>query len=160
MYQKAPAFSVFSRGLTFLHPTWIFFLFLNWIFFIYFGCTALGLHCCTWAFSSCDEQGLLSSCSVHALHCGGFYCSEHGLSSIGSVFVVHGLSCPVACAVFPHQVSNPVPCISRETLNHQATREVPGYFENLCLLIFIGYLWYNGVITGTQNGYRNEIETC
>ena len=128
--------------------------------FLYIFLVALGLHCCTRAFSRCDEQGLLSSCSVHALHCGGFYCSEHGLLSIGSLLVVHGLSCPTACGVFPHQVSNPVPCIGRETLNHRATREVPGYFENLCLLIFIGYLWYNGVITGTQNGYRNEIETC
>ena len=33
---------------------------------------ALGLHCCTWAFSSCSEQGLLSSCRVWASHCGGF----------------------------------------------------------------------------------------
>ena len=26
-------------------------------------CDAQGLHCCTWGFSSCSEQGLLSSCS-------------------------------------------------------------------------------------------------
>ena len=26
---------------------------------IYLFLAALGLHCCVWAFSSCDEQGLL-----------------------------------------------------------------------------------------------------
>ena len=31
----------------------------------------LGLHCCTWAFSSCGEQGLLSSCSGWASQLGG-----------------------------------------------------------------------------------------
>ena len=34
----------------------IYFLFLK---FIYLFLAALGLHCCTWAFSSCGEQGLL-----------------------------------------------------------------------------------------------------
>ena len=32
----------------------------------------LGLPCCAGSFSSCGEQGLLSSCSVHASHCDGF----------------------------------------------------------------------------------------
>ena len=31
---------------------------------------ALGLHCCTWAFSSCGEQGLLFINSARASHCG------------------------------------------------------------------------------------------
>ena len=35
---------------------------------------ALGRHCCVTAFSSCREQGLLSSCSVRASHCSGFSC--------------------------------------------------------------------------------------
>ena len=34
----------------------IYFLFLK---FIYLFLAALGLHCCTWAFSSCGEQVLL-----------------------------------------------------------------------------------------------------
>ena len=35
---------------------------------------SLGLRCCVWAFSSCGEQGLLSSCSVPASHGGGSSC--------------------------------------------------------------------------------------
>ena len=52
--------------------------------------TVLGLHCCS-LFSSCDEQGLLSSCYVWAYHCGGFSCCgawvvyrARGLQSCGS----------------------------------------------------------------------------
>ena len=46
----------------------------------------LGQSCCTRAFSSCEERGLLSSCSARAAHCGGFsFCGsrapEFGLSS-------------------------------------------------------------------------------
>ena len=32
----------------------------------------LGLCCCMWAFSSCSDQRLLSSCRAQASHCGGF----------------------------------------------------------------------------------------
>ena len=44
----------------------------------------------TWAFSSCSEQGLLSSCSLRAPHCSGFSCwraralGRSGFSSCGS----------------------------------------------------------------------------
>ena len=31
----------------------------KFIYLIYLFLAALGLHCCTWAFSSCGEQGLL-----------------------------------------------------------------------------------------------------
>ena len=34
--------------------------------FIYLFLAALGLRCCTWAFSSCREQGLLSGCGARA----------------------------------------------------------------------------------------------
>ena len=34
---------------------------------------------------------------------------EHELQSLGSVAVVHGLSCPMACGILPHQGSNPYP---------------------------------------------------
>ena len=40
----------------------------------------LGLCCCTKAFSSCGGQGLLSSCSVRALHGAGFSHCRHRLS--------------------------------------------------------------------------------
>ena len=33
--------------------------FFKFIYFIYLFLAALGLRCCSWAFSSCGEQGLL-----------------------------------------------------------------------------------------------------
>ena len=53
-----------------------------------FDC-ALGLHCCTRAFSSCCERGLLSSWSAQAYSWGGFSCCraqalDHGLSICGA----------------------------------------------------------------------------
>ena len=36
---------------------------------------ALGLRCCTWAFSSCGQRGLLFvAMRAWASHCGGFSC--------------------------------------------------------------------------------------
>ena len=52
---------------------------------------ALGLHCCTWAFSR-DEWGLLC-CGVWASHCSGFSCCRAwALGVQASVVVAHGLS--------------------------------------------------------------------
>ena len=62
---------------------------------------ALGLHCCTWAFSSCGGQLLLAA-SLVVEHEGSRAC---GLQSAGSVVVAHGLSCPVACGIFLDQAS-------------------------------------------------------
>ena len=45
----------------------------------YLFLVALGLGCCAQAFSSCGEQGLLSSCGAWASHCGGFLVAEHAL---------------------------------------------------------------------------------
>ena len=46
--------------------------------------TVLGLPCCAWAFSSCSEQGLLSSCGAWASHCGGFSrCGARALGLLG-----------------------------------------------------------------------------
>ena len=81
----------------------------------------LGLCCCTWAFSSCGEQGTLFSCR----ECGilimvVFLVFEHGLQGVwpsadvtrglqntDSVVEVQLLSVPTACGVFPNQGSNP-----------------------------------------------------
>ena len=43
----------------------------------YFFLVALGVGGAQ-AFSSCSEQGLLSSCSAWASHCGDFLVAEHG----------------------------------------------------------------------------------
>ena len=43
-------------------------------FFFSLLVAAQDLCCCMRTFSSCGEQGLLSSCSAQASHCGGFPC--------------------------------------------------------------------------------------
>ena len=48
------------------------------------------LHCCLRAFSSCGEQGPLSSFSVRASHCGGLSCFRLGMWAL--VVSVCGLS--------------------------------------------------------------------
>ena len=50
-------------------------------FFFFFGCAHM--HCCTWAFSSCGEQRLLSSCGVQASHCSGFSCVQVSPCALG-----------------------------------------------------------------------------
>ena len=42
------------------------------IFFFNLFLLVLGLRCCTWTFSSCGKEGLLSSCDSWASHCVGF----------------------------------------------------------------------------------------
>ena len=51
---------------------------------IYLVIVCLGLHCYTQAFSSCSEQGLLSSCRAKASHCSGFCCRAQSLGREGS----------------------------------------------------------------------------
>ena len=81
---------------------------------------ALGLWCCSWAFSSC---------SVWASHCNGFSCCRaQALGHAGSVVVVHGLSCPVACGIFLDQWLNLCLLHWQWILNHWTTREVPNCF--------------------------------
>ena len=73
---------------------------------------ALGLGCCTQAFSSCSEQGLLlscGSCGVRASHCSGLsHCGARALGHVDSVVVAHGLSWSVARGIFQDWESKPV----------------------------------------------------
>ena len=100
---------------------------------------ALGLWCCVWAFPSCSEWGLLSSCGVQASHCGGFSCcrawapgsrasvvAARGLLSVGSVAVVHRLSCSSVCGIFHDWGWKLCPLLGRLIPNHWSTSEVPG----------------------------------
>ena len=58
-------------------------------------------------FSSCGEQGLLSSCRARTSHRGGFSCWEaQAPGHVGTVVVVHGLSYCTACGIFPDQGSD------------------------------------------------------
>ena len=73
------------------------------VLIIYLFMTALGLRCCTRAFSKCGQRGLLYSCSILASHCSGFACcraqalglscfnscASRALEHMDSVVVVH-----------------------------------------------------------------------
>ena len=55
---------------------------LFFILFMYLFLVTLGLYCCAWAFSSCGERGLLSSCSTCISYCSGFsYCGAWALGT-------------------------------------------------------------------------------
>ena len=61
--------------------------------FIYLFLAALGLRCGVWP-----------------SHCGGFSCcGARALGARASLVVAHGLSCSMACGIFPDQGSNPCP---------------------------------------------------
>ena len=62
------------------------------LYLSFFSLAMLGLHCCTWSFSSCSEWGLLSSCSARVSHCSGFSCCIWALGAQASVAVAHGLN--------------------------------------------------------------------
>ena len=86
----------------------------------------LGLHCYIQLFSSCSEQGLLFIAVLWLLTAAMSLVDEHRLLGMGaSVVVVHGLSCPAACGIFPDQGSNRCPLHCKQILNHWTTREVP-----------------------------------
>ena len=78
-------------------------LFFFFLIFISVFLTAMDLHCCAWAFSSCGKWELSSSCSVQASHCGDFS------SRRAWALKVHRLSCPMACGILPDQGWNPCP---------------------------------------------------
>ena len=76
---------------------------------------ALGLHCYLRAFSRCGERGATLPCGLQASLYLVSLVAEHRLESMRSSvaaacgLVARGLSCPVACGIFPDQGSNPCP---------------------------------------------------
>ena len=52
-----------------------------WVFFFFLA--AVGLHCCTWSFSSCRARGLLSRLLVWASPCSGFSLRSRGSRQAG-----------------------------------------------------------------------------
>ena len=80
-------------------------------------------------FSSCIKRGLLSSCHVWTSHCGGSSCcGVWALECTGSVVVVHGIICPMACGIFSEQGLN-LCALHWQILNYRTTREVPYYMH-------------------------------
>ena len=71
------------------------------------------------------------------------------LQSTGSVVVVHGLSCSVACGILLHQDSNPHPLLwqaDSQPLHHQGSPWI--YFFNLFFFQLLDFLFHklNGYI--------------
>ena len=78
------------------------------------------------------ENGDYSLLRCTAPHCGGFSCcGAQALGVRASVVVAHGLSCFVACGIFPTRARTHVPCIGRQILNHCTTREALRMFLKL-----------------------------
>ena len=104
--------------------------FYKFIYFIYLFLAALGLHCCTQAFSGCCERGLLR-CGAWASHCSGFSCCR-------ARALAHGLQqlCRVGLVAQQHVGSSHtrdqthVPCIGRRIL----------FFNFFKIYLFI-YFW-------------------
>ena len=88
-------------------------LFLFFIYSFIFLSAALGLRCCVWAFSSCQELGLLLSCGARASQCSVLSCcgaqalGHVGFSTYGSWALERRLrSCPGAYGIFLDQGLN------------------------------------------------------
>ena len=66
---------------------------------------------------------------------GSRVCRLRQLQPLGSVAVVHRLSCPTACGVFLDQGQNQCPCIARQILNldHQGS---PTFLINLIKILY------------------------
>ena len=91
---------------------------------MYVSLAALGLHCCTQAFSS-PGPGV-----TQASHCSGFSCRAWTLEHVGSVVMDSTLSCSVACGILLAQESNlRSPALTGEFLT-TGPPEVPGQIFN------------------------------
>ena len=132
----------------------------------FFFLAVLGLHCCTRAFSSCSEWGLLFVAVRGLLIAVASLVVEHGLQELGlqqlwlrssrvqAQQLWHtGLVAPWLVGSSQTRARTYVPCIGRRILNHCATREVPQVlYLSLFYIIFIGVqLIYNVVlVSGVQ----------
>ena len=104
--------------------------------FIYSFLAVLGLRCCQHTFSSCSEQGLLSSSGAWVSHCTGFFCFraqtlDHRLQQLWCT----GLVAPRHVEFSQTKDQTHVLCTGRQIFNHWTIREVPSYFF---LLISVG----------------------
>ena len=79
-------------------------------FYYYYCVSARGLCCCTPAFSSFGEPGLLARCCVGLLTVVVSPVVEHRLcGTAAAVVAVDGPGCPAACGIFLDQGLNPGP---------------------------------------------------
>ena len=97
---------------------------------------ALGLPCCVPAFSSCGKRGRLfvalcgfltavaSRCRARALGLEASVAAARTLESVASAVLAQGISCSVACGIFPDQGLNPCPLqwwADSHPLHHQGS---------------------------------------
>ena len=135
---------------------WFFFFWLCWVFVAARGLSLVApsggllfvvVHGFLITVASLAVEHGLQARRLQQLWCTGSVVVARGLQSAGSVVVVYGLSCSMACGIFPDQGSNPCPRIGRWILNHCATREVPVpmeffdsnidfYFGSACVCLF------------------------
>ena len=129
------------------------------VFWNYLILAAPGLHCCEQVFSSCDELGLAFLAIKGLLMAAASLVAEPWLQGtwaqspqhMGLVAAVHGLSCPVACGIFPNPGLNLcVPCIGRQVLKCWTTRDAQ------LLLLFCLLLLINSHIEGKNSSERGE----
>ena len=80
----------------------------------------LSLFCCTWTFSSCSKQELLSSCYVQASHCCSYSCCR----AQAQYLCCTGLVAPRHVVSSQTRGQTCVPCIGRWILYHWTPREV------------------------------------
>ena len=108
-------------------------LFLKKIFINYF-LAVVSLHRSSWAFSSCSEQGLLSSCGARASHCAGSsgcraqaleYESFHSCGTWAQQLWRAGTVALRHIGSSWTRDRTHVPCIDRWILNHWTAKNVP-----------------------------------
>ena len=133
------------------------------IVFICLGCAGSSLL--GELFSSCSEQGRLSSCGAWVSHGGGLPCwgarapghtgfgscgrRAQGLQSPGSraeatgpIVVAHGLSCSVVCGIFPDQGSNP--CLLHSCPSLSSMSSYFSFCSRRCVWKYLrGSRWYS-----------------
>ena len=71
----------------------------------------LDLRCCAEAFCRCSKQGLLSSCGSGVSHCSDSCCRAQALGLTGFSSCDAGTCLPMACGMFPDQISNLCPLL-------------------------------------------------
>ena len=104
-------------------------------FFNYLFLAVWGLPCCTWAFSSCGERGLLLVAMRGLLIAVASPVAENGLQAhrlqllwhTGSALWSTGPGAPRHVGSSQTRAQTRVPCPGRRALNHRATREAPEY---------------------------------
>ena len=114
-------------------------------YFLYLFLSAVGLDCCTQAFSSYSEHRLLGLQGAGFSLLWFLLLRTTGSRHKGSVVVAHRLSCPAPCGIFPDQGSNPGPLHWRAD-SHWTTREVPSTDVILALQWLHMWLYYSSFV--------------